>query len=95
MRQWIALSLLCMSVLLLPVSASAACASPIKFGALTWESGQFTTGILKYIAESGYDCTIEEVPGAGRTRDRIVAKRYSNHRRTMDWALTDYGAGHQ
>ncbi len=65
MRQWIALSLLCISVLLLPVSASAACDTPVKFGALTWESGQFTTGVLKYIAEDGYGCTIEEVPGAG------------------------------
>ncbi|WP_227684642.1 hypothetical protein [Psychrobacter immobilis] len=45
MRQWIALSLLWMSALLLPVSASAACESPIKFGALTWESGQFTSGV--------------------------------------------------
>lgn len=51
MRQWIALSLLCMSALLLPVSASAACESPIKFGALTWESGQFISGVLKYIAD--------------------------------------------
>ena len=41
MRQWIALSVLWMSMLLLPISASAACESPIKFGALTWESGQF------------------------------------------------------
>jgi glycine betaine/proline transport system substrate-binding protein len=74
MRQWIALSLLCISVLLLPVSASAACASPIKFGALTWESGQFTTGILKYIAESGYDCTIEEVPGAGPALETALSQ---------------------
>lgn len=65
MRQWIALSVLWMSMLLLPISASAACESPIKFGALTWESGKFISGVLKYIAEDGYDCTIEEVPGAG------------------------------
>ena len=74
MRQWIALSLLCMGVLLLPVSASAACDSPIKFGALTWESGQFISGVLKYIAEDGYDCTIEEVPGAGPALETALSQ---------------------
>ncbi|MBF0658866.1 ABC transporter permease subunit [Psychrobacter sp. NG25] len=74
MRQWIALSLLCMSVLLLPISASAACESPIKFGALTWESGQFTSGVLKYIAEKGYGCTVEEVPGAGPALDTALSQ---------------------
>ena len=74
MRQWIALSLLCMSTLLLPVSASAACDSPIKFGALTWESGQFISGVLKYIAEDGYDCAIEEVPGAGPALETALSQ---------------------
>ena len=74
MRQWIALSLLCMSALLLPVSASAACDAPIKFGALTWESGQFISGVLKYIAEDGYDCTIEEVPGAGPALESALSQ---------------------
>ncbi len=74
MRQWIALSLLCMSALLLPVSASAACESPIKFGALTWESGQFTSGVLKYIAEEGYGCTVEEVPGAGPALETALSQ---------------------
>lgn len=74
MRQWIVLSLLCMSVLLLPVSASAACDSPIKFGALTWESGQFISGVLKYIAEDGYDCAIEEVPGAGPALETALSQ---------------------
>lgn len=97
MRQWIALSLLCMSVLLLPVSASAACASPIKFGALTWESGQFTTGILKYIAESGYDCTIEEVPGAGPALEtalsqndiQIIGEQWIGRSPIMEQAIND------
>lgn len=74
MRQWIALSLLCMSALLLPISASAACESPIKFGALTWESGQFTSGVLKYIAEEGYGCTVEEVPGAGPALETALSQ---------------------
>ncbi len=74
MRQWIALSLLCMSALLLPISASAACESPIKFGALTWESGQFMSGVLKYIARDGYGCTIEEVPGAGPALETALSQ---------------------
>ncbi|MDN3452960.1 MULTISPECIES: glycine betaine ABC transporter substrate-binding protein [unclassified Psychrobacter] len=74
MRQWIALSLLCMISLLLPISASAVCESPIKIGALTWESGQFTSGVLKYIAEEGYGCTVEEVPGAGPALDTALSQ---------------------
>ncbi len=74
MRQWIALSVLWMSMLLLPISVSAACESPIKFGALTWESGQFISGVLKYIAEDGYDCTIEEVPGAGPALETALSQ---------------------
>lgn len=74
MRQWIALSVLCMSMLLLPISASAACESPIKFGALTWESGQFISNVLKYIARDGYDCTIEEVPGAGPALETALSQ---------------------
>lgn len=75
MRQWIALSLLMISSLLLSPSVLAApCATPIKFGALTWESGQFTAGVLKYIVESGYDCTIEEVPGAGPALETALSQ---------------------
>lgn len=65
MRQWIAVSLLSFFALFTPLQANAACEAPIKFGSLTWESGQFITGVLKYISEEGYDCTVEEVPGAG------------------------------
>lgn len=77
MRQWIAFSLLLLSSLLsLPAAFAAlpACPSPIKFGALTWESGQFTTGVLKYITESGYGCTIEEVPGAGPALETALSQ---------------------
>lgn len=77
MRQWIALSLLFLTSLLLPLpvlAAPAACETPIKFGALTWESGQFTSGVLKYIAESGYGCPIEEVPGAGPALETALSQ---------------------
>ncbi|MBP6495113.1 MAG: ABC transporter permease subunit [Psychrobacter sp.] len=77
MRQWIAFSLLLISSLLLSLSVSAAvpmCQSPIKFGALTWESGQFTSGVLKYIIESGYGCQVEEVPGAGPALETALSQ---------------------
>ncbi|WP_201617001.1 glycine betaine ABC transporter substrate-binding protein [Psychrobacter urativorans] len=103
MRQWIALSLLLISSLLLSLSASAAlatspaCTTPIKFGALTWESGQFTTGILKYIAESGYNCTIEEVPGAGPALEsalsqndiQVIGEQWVGRSPIMEQAIND------
>ncbi len=77
MRQWIAFSLLLISSLLLSLPISAAvptCQAPIKFGALTWESGQFTSGVLKYIIESGYGCQVEEVPGAGPALETALSQ---------------------
>ncbi|ABE74867.1 glycine betaine ABC transporter substrate-binding protein [Psychrobacter cryohalolentis] len=77
MRQWIAFSLLLVSSLLLSLPVSAAvptCQAPIKFGALTWESGQFTSGVLKYIIESGYGCQVEEVPGAGPALETALSQ---------------------
>ncbi len=100
MRQWIALSLLLLSSLLLPLYASAvptACETPIKFGALTWESGQFTTGVLKYITESGYGCQIEEVPGAGPALEtalsqndiQIIGEQWVGRSPIMEQAIKD------
>ena len=98
MRQWIAISLLWMCALLLPVSASAAeCETPIKFGALTWESGQFTTGVLKYITESGYGCQIEEVPGAGPALEtalsqndiQVIGEQWVGRSPIMEQAVAD------
>ena len=77
MRQWIAFSLLLISSLLLSTPVAAAlptCEAPIKFGALTWESGQFTTGVLKYIVESGYGCQVTEVPGAGPALETALSQ---------------------
>ncbi|WP_274902184.1 glycine betaine ABC transporter substrate-binding protein [Psychrobacter sp. DAB_AL62B] len=77
MRQWIAFSLLLISSLLLSSPVSAAlptCDTPIKFGALTWESGQFTTAVLKYITESGYGCQVTEVPGAGPALETALSQ---------------------
>lgn len=101
MRQWIAFSLILLSSLLLPLPAAfaalPACNEPIKFGALTWESGQFTTGVLKYITESGYGCTIEEVPGAGPALEtalsqndiQIIGEQWVGRSPIMEQAIND------
>lgn len=74
MRQWLAASLLVLFTFLMPASAMAACESPVKFGALTWESGQFITGVLKYLTEEGYDCEVQEVPGAGPALETALSQ---------------------
>lgn len=48
-------------------SASLACSSsstPVKLGALDWESGQFSTALVDLILREGYQCQTEIVPGA-------------------------------
>lgn len=47
-------------------SSSAYCASGkmVKFAGITWESGQFTTGVVKTILEKGYGCKTDVVPGS-------------------------------
>ena len=75
---------------------SATCDTPIKFGALTWESGQFTTGVLKYITESGYGCAVEEVPGAGPALEtalsqndiQIISEQWVGRSPIMEQAIT-------
>ncbi|WP_230660374.1 glycine betaine ABC transporter substrate-binding protein [Psychrobacter sp. I-STPA10] len=64
--------LLCLAVFTLP--AYAQCDAPIKFGALTWESGQFISGVLKHIVEDGYGCEAIEVPGAGPALETALAQ---------------------
>ncbi|MDO5769731.1 MAG: glycine betaine ABC transporter substrate-binding protein [Psychrobacter sp.] len=74
MRQWMTVSLLVLIAFFIPAKAQAACTAPIKFGALTWESGQFITGVLKHLTESGYGCQIDEVPGAGPALETALAQ---------------------
>ena len=74
MRQWIAASLLALFTVFMATPAMAACAAPVKFGSLTWESGQFITGVLKYLTEEGYDCPVEEVPGAGPALETALSQ---------------------
>ena len=72
-RRWLLLSLLFLSS-----QVFAACGddqnSPIKFGSLTWESGQFISAVLQIIAEEGYGCTTESVPGTGPALETALAQ---------------------
>jgi glycine betaine/proline transport system substrate-binding protein len=47
-------------------ATSAYCASgkTVKFAGITWESGQFTTELVRYILEKGYGCKTEVIPGS-------------------------------
>lgn len=63
-------------VLLLFFSAPAlaACDSPVKFAALTWESGQFTSAVLRLISERGYECKTSEIPGSGPAQENALSQ---------------------
>ncbi len=54
--------------------ALAACNSPIKFAALTWESGQFTSAVLRLISERGYECKTTEIPGSGPAQENALSQ---------------------
>lgn len=58
--------------------ASASCLknedAPIKFGSLTWESGQFISAVLQTITEQGYRCKTELVPGTGPALETALAQ---------------------
>jgi glycine betaine/proline transport system substrate-binding protein len=47
-------------------TSSAYCDSgkTVKFAGITWESGQFTTELVRYILEKGYGCKTEVIPGS-------------------------------
>lgn len=36
---------------------------PVRFAGVTWESGAFTTEVLRYITEKGFGCKTDTVPG--------------------------------
>lgn len=61
-------------LLFLSAPALAACNSPVKFAALTWESGQFTTAVLRLITEHGYQCKTNEIPGSGPAQENALSQ---------------------
>ena len=48
------------------------CRTPIKMAALTWESGQFTSALIKQVLEIGYDCEVVEVSGSSAAQENAV-----------------------
>ena len=48
------------------------CRAPIKMAALTWESGQFTSALIKQILELGYDCEVTEISGSSAAQENAV-----------------------
>lgn len=51
-------------LLLVSMRVVAGCGEvPIKFAQLDWESGQFTTALLRLLADEGYGCKTETIPG--------------------------------
>ncbi len=73
---FLGLLVLCLSLWSSPVMAAcgAGDGKPVKFGSLTWESGQFISSVLQTIAEKGYGCETELVPGTGPALETALAQ---------------------
>jgi glycine betaine/proline transport system substrate-binding protein len=52
------------------------CASgkPVHFAGVTWESGSFTTEVLRYIAEKGYGCKTDVIPGSTAATETALTR---------------------
>ncbi|MBA1202764.1 ABC transporter substrate-binding protein [Pseudomonas capeferrum] len=56
------------------ITASADTRPPIRFGDITWESGAFTTEILRRIVEKGYGYPTETLPGSTVSMEVALAR---------------------
>ena len=54
--------------------AGAAQTKPIQFGDITWESGSFTTEILRFIVEKGYGYATDTLPGSTVSMEVALAR---------------------
>ncbi|MFJ4371061.1 ABC transporter substrate-binding protein [Pseudomonas japonica] len=59
---------------LLSLSALAAPRAPIHFGEITWESGSFTTEVLRLIVEHGYGYPTDTLPGSTVSMEVALAR---------------------
>ncbi|AHG39926.1 histidine ABC transporter substrate-binding protein [Pseudomonas syringae CC1557] len=66
-------SLLALGLLGQSVSAADK-ASPIRFGALTWESGSLITEVLRTLVEKGYGYPTDTLPGSTVSLETALAK---------------------
>jgi len=46
----------------------------VHFAGVTWESGSFTSEVLRYIAEKGYGCKTDTVPGSTAATETALAR---------------------
>ncbi|MFD2645004.1 ABC transporter substrate-binding protein [Pseudomonas japonica] len=59
---------------LLSLSTLAAPRAPIHFGEITWESGSFTTEVLRLIVEHGYGYPTDTLPGSTVSMEVALAR---------------------
>jgi glycine betaine/proline transport system substrate-binding protein len=70
---------LCAAILGLAATAAHAadgwCSSgkPVRFASITWESGSFTTEVLRQILEKGYGCKTDVIPGDSLATNTALA----------------------
>ena len=67
-KQWMRASCIALAAgALMPAVAHAgtwcSAGKPVRFAGVTWESGSFTTEVLRFITEKGYGCKTDTVPG--------------------------------
>ena len=79
MKTWIRTACVALAAgALFPAAAHAGtwCSSgkTVRFAGVTWESGSFTSEVLRYIAEKGYGCKTDTVPGSTAATETALAR---------------------
>ncbi|MBF8780314.1 ABC transporter substrate-binding protein [Pseudomonas fulva] len=73
-KSWFLASLLLLMGLAPGVATAADAQKPILFGSLTWESGAFTTELLRHIVENGYGYPTDTLPGSTVSMEVALAR---------------------
>lgn len=47
---------------------------PVRFAGITWESGNFTSEVLRYIVKNGYGCQTDTVPGSTAATETALSR---------------------
>ena len=46
----------------------------VRFAGITWESGSFTSEVLRYVLKNGYGCNTDEVPGSTAATETALSR---------------------
>ncbi|NQD92972.1 ABC transporter substrate-binding protein [Pseudomonas sp. CrR25] len=46
---------------------------PVKFAGLNWESGMLLTEVMQFVLRTGYDCTVDSLPGNSITMEQALS----------------------